>query len=49
MSFNFSKSKFVSTYATCNKYAWLDKYKKEEVEKYSLKDKVKKVKVLQNN
>ena len=30
MSFYFSKSKFVSTYTTCNKYAWLDKYKKEE-------------------
>ena len=30
MSFNFSKSKFVSTYYTCNKYAWLDKNKPEE-------------------
>ena len=35
MSFNFSKSKFVSTYTTCNKYAWLDKYKKEEKTAYS--------------
>ena len=30
MSFNFSKSKFVSTYHTCNKYAWLDKNKPQE-------------------
>ena len=30
MSFYFSKSKFVSAYTRCNKYAWLDKYKSEE-------------------
>lgn len=30
MSFNFSKSKFVSACAHCNKYAWLDKYKPSE-------------------
>lgn len=30
MSFHFSKSKFVSAYFRCNKYAWLDKYKPEE-------------------
>ena len=30
MSFNFSKSKFVSACTHCNKYAWLDKYKSEE-------------------
>ena len=33
MSFNFSKSKFVSTYCTCNKYAWLDKNKQQEKSK----------------
>ena len=35
MSFNFSKSKFVTTYYACNKYAWLDKYKKEEKTEHS--------------
>ena len=30
MSFNFSKSKFVSSCVRCDKYAWLDKYKPEE-------------------
>lgn len=30
MSFNFSKSKFVATWAHCNKYAWLDKNKPNE-------------------
>jgi len=30
MSFNFSKSRFVSACTFCNKYAWLDKYKPEE-------------------
>lgn len=30
MSFYFSKSKFISTYSTCNKYAWLDKNKPQE-------------------
>lgn len=30
MSFNFSKSRFVSAYTRCNKYAWLDKYKPSE-------------------
>ncbi len=29
MSFCFSKSKFVSAYTHCNKYAWLDLYKSE--------------------
>jgi CRISPR/Cas system-associated exonuclease Cas4 (RecB family) len=30
MSFNFSKSKFVSVCKTCNKYAWLDKNKPDD-------------------
>ena len=29
MSFYFSKSKFVATWNTCNKYAWLEKHKSE--------------------
>ena len=30
MSFNFSKSKFVSVCTTCDKYAWLDKYRPDD-------------------
>ena len=30
MSFNFSKSKFVSAYTRCNKYVWLEKHRQEE-------------------
>ena len=38
MSFNFSKSKFVSVCNTCNKYAWLDKNKsdyKKPIDEYT--------------
>ena len=38
MTFNFSKSKFVSACTKCNKYAWLDKYipdKKAPIDEYT--------------
>ena len=38
MSFNFSKSKFVSVCTTCNKYAWLDRHRpndKKPIDEYT--------------
>ena len=35
MGYSFSKSKYVAVYTRCHKYAWLDKYKKDEMEPVS--------------